>query len=108
MAQPGFDLVGRVLPGVGGDELDALARAALPVLGVVEQPLERVGDRASGSSGASSSGPSEPKIDSALTPASSTHGSPQASISLGISEKLVSDRHSPTVASEYSVASWAG
>ena len=77
------------------------------MLGIVQQPLERVGDRR-GSSEASSSGPSEPKIDSALTPASSTQGSPQASISLGISEKFVSDRHSPTVASEYSHDSWVG
>ena len=53
-----------------------------------------------GSSSASSIGPRCPKIDSALTPASSTHGSPHASISFGISEKFVIDRQSPTVASE--------
>ena len=63
---------------------------------------------ATGSRGASSSGPAGPKIDSALTPASSTQGRPQASISLGISEKLVNDRHSPTVASLYRELSCSG
>lgn len=55
---------------------------------------------ATGLSFASSSGPAFPKIDSALAPATSTHGNPQAIISFGIKEKFVIDRDIPTVASE--------
>ena len=52
---------------------------------VVEQPLERVGDRV-GSKSASLTGPSAPNTDRVLGRSRSTQGSPQASISCGISE----------------------
>ena len=67
-------------------ELDPAARAPLPQLAVVEQPLDRVGERHRVGRGELDRRRRGPNTASVLPPARSTHGSPQAIISCGISE----------------------
>jgi hypothetical protein len=53
-----------------------------------------------GSNSASTTGPSRPNVVTIASLATSTTGSPQASISVGTSEGFVIDRTTPTVARE--------
>ena len=86
LAQPVLDCDGGAVPGaLHGDERAPARERRSHSAAVVEQALERVGER-DRVGAASSIGPSAPKTPSTLRPASSTHGSPQASISCGISE----------------------
>ena len=86
LAQPLLDLPAAASHVCVGDEREPGLRAPLASARRRRSGARRRPASATASNGASSTGPSAPKTVSALKPARSTHGRPQASISCGTSE----------------------